>query len=265
VVEDAPPRPSPRAGLLLTCEHAGNRVPPRYRRAFKDAGSVLRSHRGWDPGALALARSLERVTGAPLVSAATTRLLIDLNRTPGNPSLYSRYTARLDPRERARIFDEHYAPHLARVRETLRRLLAAGYPPVVHVGVHSFTPVLRGVRRDVHVGLLFDPARPLEAGLCRAWREELARRRPRWKIALNRPYKGTDDGLTTGFRRAFEPSEYLGIELEVRHDLLKATGARLRRVHADLARSLVDALAAGLAPPFTPRKSSGRTRRAPAR
>ena len=44
--------------LLLTCEHGGNRIPPEYRALFRGATAALASHRGWDPGALALARRL---------------------------------------------------------------------------------------------------------------------------------------------------------------------------------------------------------------
>jgi len=41
---------------------------------------------------------------------------------------------------------------------------------VIHVAVHSFTPTLRGVRRNADVGLLYDPARPGELALARRWR-----------------------------------------------------------------------------------------------
>ena len=95
---------------------------------------------------------------------------------------------------------------------------------MVHVGVHSFTPVLRGVRRKVQVGLLFDPAREREVEFCRLWREELAERRPRWTIGFNAPYRGTDDGLTTTLRGTLGASRYLGIELEVSQTLATRTG-----------------------------------------
>ena len=46
------------AFLLVTCEHGGNRVPKEYRRLFAGWEPVLASHRGYDPGALTLAREL---------------------------------------------------------------------------------------------------------------------------------------------------------------------------------------------------------------
>ena len=64
------------AFLLVTCEHGGNRVPKRYRRLFAGWESVLASHRGYDPGALTLARELARAFDAPLVASTVTRLLV---------------------------------------------------------------------------------------------------------------------------------------------------------------------------------------------
>jgi predicted N-formylglutamate amidohydrolase len=229
--------------LLLTCEHGGNTVPARYRRLFADAAFDLQCHRGWDPGALPLAESLAQALSAPLVASTTTRLLVDLNRSLFNPTALSPYTADLPLEDRKTLVLNHYFPHRKKVIRFIADRIDKKRSPVVHVGVHSFTPVLRGRRRDVQVGLLFNPNRPLEAALCRVWREELAALRPRWTIALNRPYKGTDDGLTTSLRRLFEPKQYLGIELEVIQPLLTRTGPTLRRVHQDLCRSLAAALA----------------------
>ena len=45
--------------------------------------------------------------------------------------------------------------------EDLRAAVAAR-KQVLHVAVHSFTPVLHGERRNADVGLLYDPARPRE-------------------------------------------------------------------------------------------------------
>src|SRR5436305_1415922 len=65
-----------RDGLLITCEHGGNRIPPRYRAAFAGAARALASHQGYDPGALALAREFARRLAAPVVYS-TTRLLLN--------------------------------------------------------------------------------------------------------------------------------------------------------------------------------------------
>jgi predicted N-formylglutamate amidohydrolase len=53
--------------LVVTCEHAGNRVPVRYRRLFRGLQKTLKTHVGYDLGALAMARELSAAFKAPLV------------------------------------------------------------------------------------------------------------------------------------------------------------------------------------------------------
>jgi predicted N-formylglutamate amidohydrolase len=50
--------------LILSCEHGGNRLPPRFQRLFSPR--FLATHRGHDPGALAVARDFAAATAAPL-------------------------------------------------------------------------------------------------------------------------------------------------------------------------------------------------------
>ena len=73
--------------LVLTCEHAGNEIPARYMRLFRGADDVLASHRGWDPGALTLARLLARRLRRPLLSVSWSRLFVEANRAPHNPKI----------------------------------------------------------------------------------------------------------------------------------------------------------------------------------
>ena len=40
------------AGIVISCEHGGNRIPARYREWFTRHRALLASHRGFDPGAL---------------------------------------------------------------------------------------------------------------------------------------------------------------------------------------------------------------------
>jgi N-formylglutamate amidohydrolase len=75
--------------FLITCEHGGNRIPAPYRRLFRGRRALLDSHRGYDPGALAMARAMARAFRAPLVTSTISRLLIDLNRSIGHPHLFS--------------------------------------------------------------------------------------------------------------------------------------------------------------------------------
>ena len=228
-------RSGPR--LLLTCEHGGNRIPREYRALFRGARATLASHRGWDPGALVLARAIARRLGLPVLAETWSRLLVESNRSPTNRRIWSPWTASLPKIEKARILERYWWPHRRRVEEAVRAVIDGG-DRVLHVAVHSFTPVLGGETRTADVGLLFDSARRAERRVCTRWAELLRTRDPALRVRLNYPYRGAADGLSTWLRHRFPASAYLGVELEANQAYL--AGPR----RAALARALADTLAA---------------------
>lgn len=225
--------------LILTCEHADRRIPRRYGPLFAGAAETLASHRGWDPGALRIATRLARHLGVPLHATRWSRLLVEANRSPSNPRLWSRFTRDLPADERARILERYWLPHRRAVETAVSDALA-GRGRVVHVAVHSFTPVLDGAVRNAEVGLLYDSARPLEAAFARRWRAALRELAPGLRVRLNYPYLGRADGLPRALRNQHAPGRYLGFELEVNQAL--ATGPGWRTVADQLASSLARAL-----------------------
>lgn len=200
--------------VLITCEHGGNEVPEQYRRLFAGYDDVLAGHRGYDPGTLTLARAFARHFQAPLFFSTTTRLLVELNRSPRHRALFSEFTAPLDAATKRRLLDEFYQPYRRRVATAIAERIAAR-SRVVHISVHSFTPELNGIVRTADVGLLYDPRRAAERTLCLAWQKMLSARRPDLRVRRNYPYLGTSDGFTTSLRRHFGADCYAGIELEV--------------------------------------------------
>jgi predicted N-formylglutamate amidohydrolase len=209
----ARPRPRP-AVVIVTCEHGGNAIPRRWAALFRDSEDVLRTHRGYDIGAAVVAATLSRAIDAPLFVARTSRLLVDPNRSPNHPRRFSDITRALPDAERARIVREHYEPHRRAVEEAVADALRRA-PRVVHLGVHSFTPVLNGVTRRADVGFLYDPAREGERSLCAAWRAAMKRAAPSCVVRQNYPYRGVSDGFTTALRRVHPASRYVGVEIEV--------------------------------------------------
>lgn len=229
--------------LVVTCEHAGNRVPAAYRALFAGAEKRLASHRGWDPGALPLARALARAFRVPCHAVPWTRLLVEANRSPHHPAFWSDLTRDLAADEKAQILATYWKPHRLAVRATIARALRAGHP-VLHISVHSFTPELNGEVRNADVGLLYDPRRADEVGVVRAWQVALAAVDPGLRVRRNYPYRGVADGHTTVLRRAF-PAGYAGIELEVNQALLIADPARARHAVVESVRAVVDAARKG--------------------
>jgi predicted N-formylglutamate amidohydrolase len=230
-----------RHALVISCEHGGNTVPPRYRPLFARHRTLLESHRGFDRGALTMARALAQAFAAPLVAATTTRLLVDLNRSIGHPQLYSRVTRGADAALRREILERHYHPHRQRVESLVNEAIASGRP-ALHLSCHSFTARLGDLERNADVGLLYDPARREEAALCMAWQRELRILAPGLRVRRNYPYLGRTDGFTSWWRRRHPDSVYLGIELELNQSTMVRPRARERR--AQLIKALARVLSA---------------------
>jgi predicted N-formylglutamate amidohydrolase len=229
--------------LLITCEHGGNRIPARYAPLFRAHERALRSHRGYDIGALACARALARAFEAPLVYSTTSRLLIELNRSPHHRNLFSRVTRDLPAEERERIAGRYYRPYRSAVESHVASIAWRG-EHLLHISCHSFTPRMNGIARTAEIGLLYDPAREGEARFCQAWQRTIERLAPEWRVRRNYPYRGSDDGLTTYLRSRFGGEVYRGIEIEVNQKLALGGARNWRAVRRTLLASLRETLAA---------------------
>jgi predicted N-formylglutamate amidohydrolase len=229
--------------FLITCEHGGNRIPAPCRRLFRGQRVLLDSHRGYDYGALVMARALARAFAAPLVTSTVSRLVIDLNRSIGHPQLLSSATRNAPATLRARIVEEHYRPYRAEVERRVRQTVSRGRR-VIHISSHSFTPELDGKLRRADVGLLYHPGRRGEARLCARWKASLAVLAPDLRVRRNYPYAGKGDGLTSHLRLRFPRRAYVGIELEVNQKIVQAGGRRWTALRSVLIASLRAACAA---------------------
>ncbi|SFJ61797.1 N-formylglutamate amidohydrolase [Planctomicrobium piriforme] len=199
--------------LVITCEHGGNEIPAAYRHCFHTASEALDSHRGYDPGALELAKRIAKTFQTPLHHETRSRLLIELNRSLHHKRLFSEFSRILPEPTRQKLIDGIYQPYRDKVTAQIAKGVKAGR--VVHISVHSFTPVMRGKTRRTDIGLLFDPRRSLEKDVCRKWKLALQQSAPGLGIHYNLPYRGTSDGFTKVLREQFGEKKYAGIEIEV--------------------------------------------------
>jgi predicted N-formylglutamate amidohydrolase len=228
--------------LLLSCEHGGNSVPEPYRPLFADHTDLLKTHRGYDIGILPLARQLARELNAPLEVTEVTRLLVDLNRSLGQSTLFSFITRDLPAAEQEEILRQHYHPYQRAVEKRVARLIETGHR-VAHIAVHSFTPELHGKVRNADIGLLYDPARPLEKAFCRRWQQLLTDLDPQMRIRRNYPYRGAADSLGKALRRRFDANDYLAIELEVNQRFPVLGGTFWEKIRTVISTSLKNLLA----------------------
>lgn len=216
-------------------------MPGRFAALFKGCRRALKSHRGYDIGALELAEFAAGRFGATVHFSAVTRLLVDLNRSPGNPRRFSEISGRLGIQERESVMRDYYFPYRRRVESEVDRFCREG-EKVLHLSVHTFTPVLGGKVRNAGIGLLYDPGRSRERLFCSLWKRKLREIAPALKVRLNYPYSGRADGFTGYLRSRYEEELYLGVELEVNQEY----AAGRRKKWLDLQNTIVNSLAAAL-------------------
>ncbi len=200
--------------LILSCEHAVNRVPTRYTELFLNYQMELNSHFGIDFGSLEIATALHhQLPTAYFGQASVSRLVIDCNRSLRNRRCFSNITQCLPPSEKQQLIDNYYHPFRQGVINTIEQLIKQK-KRVLHLSIHSFTPIWQGRERTTDLGLLYDPKRSTERLFAHRWQQLLAQSNPKLRVRLNYPYRGISDGFTRALRQQYSASEYLGIEVE---------------------------------------------------
>jgi len=213
--------PNGAAPVLLTCDHASRLVPAALDRLGLTE-AVLAQHIGWDIGAAAVTRLLAPMLDAPAVLAGYSRLVIDCNRRPDDPSSIPSESdgiaipgnAALDGaarrERRARLFE----PYHAAIDRLLAHLAIGGRAPAV-ISMHSFTPQMKGFARPWHIGVLWDGEGRIAKPLLAALRAELDPA----LVGDNLPYSAREPVGFTQRHHAYERG-LPHVAIELRQDLI---------------------------------------------
>ena len=199
--DDPPPfdvcNPTGTAPILLVCDHASRAVPAALA-GLGLSRDKFDLHIAYDIGAGDVTRRLAQKLNAPAVLAGFSRLVVDCNRAPGDPTMIPEVSDQvavpgnqgLDAAAVVARLHGLFWPYHGMIAEMLVRMRRSGPPPVLF-SVHSFTPRLGGVERYWDIGTLWNRdarvAAPLIAGL-RA-HEDL-------HVGDNEPYSGRDLAYT---------------------------------------------------------------------
>ncbi len=227
--------------VVLVCEHASHAVPmPLADRLAPN--EVLLSHAGWDPGAEEIAQRLSRAFDAPLVSAAFSRLVYDLNRPPNSPDAIRSESeihkipgnCELTEEDLRWRTDQFYTPFHSEIDALLERRRRDGQVSVL-VTIHTFAPIYFGRRRDVEYGILHDADARLADMILDCAPAVTAR-----CVRRNEPY-GPGDGVTHTLAHHGLPRGLLNVMIEVRNDLA-GSKEQQDRVACELTNMLRDAL-----------------------
>jgi predicted N-formylglutamate amidohydrolase len=229
-------RPSGASEFFLTADHAGRAI-PRQLGTLGLPQSELDRHIAWDIGIAGVTEKLAQALDATAVLQAYSRLVIDCNRQPDWASsipLISELTEipgnqAIPPAEREARRREIFLPYHQRIAELLDGRRAAGRRTVL-IAMHSFTPVFKGERRSIDIGILYNRDAHLAHILL-----DLLRAEGDLAVGDNAPYAITDASDYTvpvhGERR-----DLPHVEIEIRQDLIgietgqAAWAARLARL-----------------------------------
>lgn len=207
------------APILLVCDHASCRFP----QALGDMGLdpfARRCHLALDIGAGKLTETLAKRLGVTAVIAQYSRLVVDCNRQLMDPGAFLEYgdgilvpgNRNLTQSEKDARAEAIYWPYHNAIDSQVQRLGKLGQKPAF-IAIHSFTPVLNGVARDVQMGVLWDK----DARLSDIFIEEF--RAAGFVTGDNEPYSGRAPQDFTIDHHAEEIGlPHVGIE--VRQDLI---------------------------------------------
>ncbi|MBZ6378606.1 hypothetical protein B5C34_12035 [Pacificimonas flava] len=210
--------PGHRSDLFIMVDHASDRVPPEIDLGVPK--EVMNTHIAVDIGARLVAEQLAVRTGADLLTAEVSRLVVDLNRpfeaavpvesdgraVPGNQNLSAA--------ERARRQSFHDAYH-----ERVGARLDIAFCQLI-LSLHSFTPAMKTgeAARPWDCGVLYDrDNRAPEIAIPWLRAQGLT-------VGDNEPYSGASHGYT--MQRHAEPRNLPYLFFEIRQDHLETADGR---------------------------------------
>ena len=211
----------PHARVLVICDHASAAIPLDLGDLGVEA-AVRSSHVAWDIGAARVAGLLAGRLGCPAVLAGISRLVIDCNRQPGDPSSIPAVSCSVtvpgnqgvDEAEADRRARSWFWPYHREIGDRIAHLWRNGPAPAV-VAVHSFTPCIKGqLPRPWHVGVLWNRDPRMAAPALNALRA-----RGDLVVGDNQPYSGREINYTldTHAGAAGLPN----VSFEIRQDLVE--------------------------------------------
>jgi predicted N-formylglutamate amidohydrolase len=229
--------------VVLVCEHAANVIPAELGTLGLN-DEALHSHIAWDLGALAVAKAMSVRLDAPLIAQRVSRLVYDCNRSPDAQDAIpeqSEYqvvpgNAGLSAAERHARVARYYTPFCDALSACIEQRVVAKKLPAL-VTIHSFTPVFKGERRDLDVGILHDSDARLADEMLKCAEVDGA-----LTVRRNAPY-APRDGVTFTLTRHALPRGLLNVMIEIRNDLIAQADSQ-KAMAERLSGYVNDALAA---------------------
>ncbi len=222
---DPPPftlvNPDGQSPVVLVCDHASNVIPTALDQLGLGPEALSR-HIAWDIGAARVARLLAARLDGPAVLAGYSRLVIDCNRSPGDPTSIAEVSdgtfipgnRNLDDAAAESRLNEVFWPYHHAITQILAHRWRHGHgrTPAL-IAIHSFTPMLNGFRRPWQLGVLWNRDPRLALPVLARFRTD-----PELCVGDNEPYSGREVGFTMDTHGGAAGLPH--VEIEIRQDLI---------------------------------------------
>lgn len=224
--DDPPPytvlNPDGKAPMLLVCDHASHAFPKSMDTIGLDENALQR-HIAWDIGAAEVTRRLSEKLDAAAVLAGYSRLLIDLNRQPGDPGSIPEISdetmipgnANLSEGDQQQRVESFFWPYHHALANALTHLWRHGPAPALF-SIHSFTPSLGGEDRYWDIGVLWNRDPRLAVPLLDKLK---AADGGRYHVGDNQPYSGREIAYTIDLHAG--AAGLANCAVEIRQDLIE--------------------------------------------
>lgn len=167
---------NPLPGVVFTCEHSSNVLPPQYKWSANDQKNFAGKHWAWDIGCLRLALGLSEAMKSAVCWAKYSRLLCDVNRTPGVSTMFRKkgdglyvelnkgkgYRNGLEMAERSLRLNDYWFGYWNGVKKLLANWKVDNKNPKSGINpkrryvfsIHSYTSKYQNEVRKLQVGIL---------------------------------------------------------------------------------------------------------------
>jgi len=213
--------PENSSPIFLIADHASRHIPERYNSLGITDPSLLRRHVAWDIGIEDVTRRMCEKLEATAIFSTFSRLLIDANRYPDDPSSTPYISdgvtvptnEDVSDSERKKRVDRFFKPYHAKVSELLEKKCSLEETPIV-ISMHSFTPIMNDFERPWHIGVLWDQDDRIALPML-----EALRKNPTLVVGDNEPYSAREPlGYTMNEHGTKKDIPH--VVVEIRQDLI---------------------------------------------
>ncbi|WP_025899350.1 N-formylglutamate amidohydrolase [Sneathiella glossodoripedis] len=176
--------------VFLIADHASREIPEKYNNLGIEDVSLLRRHVAWDIGIEDVTKRMAERLGCTAIFSKFSRLLIDANRYPDDPSstpyisdgVVVPMNENVTDEDRQERISTYFSPYHFKIEAILAQKLKQHKSPLV-ISMHSFTPIMNDFERPWHVGVLWDQDGRIALPML-----DVLRKNPTLVVGDNEPY-----------------------------------------------------------------------------